>query len=269
MFDSKLFEKKLATSWLGSSFLFFEELPSTNAFAKDYKRDQIVDGTVILTDHQTSGKGQHKKKWISSVGENILVSIIFQPHRKNSLMLLTLAIALVIKELTEEYINRSAILKWPNDVLIGERKIAGILTEAVYSGNVLDRVVVGIGLNVNQTSFPPELKDKATSLFGESGSQNHSREDVLCNLLSKAEVYYRLWAEGDRSLIKKINKNLQHVGEQVTLFINGEKHSEAVKLLGANERGELLVLNKEWKVDTFSYEQIRIQKYVEKTKKPD
>ncbi|MFD2530873.1 biotin--[acetyl-CoA-carboxylase] ligase [Gracilimonas halophila] len=257
MFDKELFEKHLATSWLGRSFYFFEELPSTNSYAKKIKDMGSLHGAVVLTDHQTGGRGQYDRKWHTSAGENLTFSLIFEPQKAERFSLLTLACALSITEVINEMCGIPAVLKWPNDILHDGKKLSGILTETLFLGNHLERVVVGIGLNVYQTEFEGNLSDQASSLKLEAKA-DCPREELLANILQKIEYRYRLWNQHNAKLVKEINKVMIGFGEWKSLKVNGENLQGKYKFLGVNEAGELLALNKDLDLKTFAYEQVRV-----------
>ncbi len=257
MFDTQHFEDRLVTSWLGHNFFYFEELGSTNSYAKKMDRVDTLHGALILADSQLLGRGQYERNWEATPGQNLTFSLVFEPQNADRLTILTLACAKAIADVCAEQIEGSAELKWPNDVLIDGKKLAGLLTEAVFNGSVLERVIVGIGINVNQLEFSGELSEKATSLYLLSGKK-YSRERVLAHILTKIEFYYRLWLKQDIELVKTINKSLIGFGSWTRLNVNGLDKEGKFKFLGVNEKGSLIVLNKELEVDTFSYEQVRI-----------
>ncbi len=257
MFDTKLFEKELSTSWLGRELFFFDELASTNSYAKEIERDGSKHGAIIITDHQTQGRGQYEREWISDAGTNLTFSIIVEPSSGDRLTVLTLACALAVGETLQDISKASAAIKWPNDVLVNDKKIAGLLTETLYIGNKLDRAIVGIGLNVNQVDFQNHIDGLATSLK-KITNQESAREKLLVRLLSRIEYYYRLWDDSDIELIKKINKQLIGYGKWTRLTVNDEEMKGEFKFLGINEAGQMVVLNKELEVNTFSYEQVRV-----------
>lgn len=258
VFNKDTFENKLATSWLGRSLYFFEELPSTNTFAKKLKEEGVLHGTLVLTDVQTNGRGQHDHKWIVEPGQNLTFSLIFEPNNANRLNLLTLTCALSVKDTIENLTGVDAQIKWPNDVLVKGKKLCGILTETVFIGNKLDRVVVGIGLNVNQQKFSGELENNATSLSIECSGEI-SREKLLVEILQNIEYRYRLWNQFNADLVKDINRAMIGFGEWTSLLLNGEKLDGEYKFMGVNEAGELVALNKDLDVKRFAYEQIRVE----------
>lgn len=258
MFDSELFENHLATSWLGRSFYFFEELPSTNSYAKQLNGENSQHGALVLTDDQTGGRGQYDRIWKAEPGKNLTFSLIFEPQKAERFTLLTLACALAVSEIVNACAEVDTKLKWPNDILCNGKKLCGILTETQFSGNKLERVVVGLGLNINQVEFQGELAEKATSLRKEC-SKEFSREKVLADILQKIEYRYRLWNQFDADLVKQINRALIGFGEWTRLEVNDEQLDGEFKFLGVNESGSLIALNKDYDIRSFSHEQVRVQ----------
>lgn len=258
MFDTNFFKKEISTSWLGRDLFFFERLNSTNTFAKNIERDGSKHGTLILAENQFKGRGQNNNEWTSDAGLNLTFSLIFEPKSGEKLTVLTLAISLAITEIIEEQTNKSLRLKWPNDILYNNCKIAGVLTETMYNGNALERAIVGVGLNVNQTFFEESIHGKATSIKKILG-KDVTREIILAHILSRIEYYYQLWLTKNAEIVKKINKKLIGYGMWVKLLVNHQEKEGVFKFLGINEKGHLRVLNKDFEVNIFLYEQVRIQ----------
>lgn len=258
MFDQHLFNKKLSTSWLGRELFYFQELPSTNTYAKQIVKTERFHGAIVLADNQTEGRGQHQRNWVIEAHQNLTFSIIFEPQKGDRLSILTLACALAVSEYIEEHLKQDTQLKWPNDVLVNGKKISGLLTETVFRGDVLDRLVIGIGFNINQRKFDEKLTETATSL-AILDDKKHQREEVLARLLTRIEYLYRLWSTQDIDLIKRINKKLIGYGKWVTLEVNDELLDSEYKFMGINELGHLVVLNKALEVNTFSHEQVKVR----------
>ncbi len=258
MFNTQHFEEVLATSWLGRSIFYFPELGSTNTYAKTMSRIDTLHGSLILADAQIRGRGQYEKGWEANPNQNLTFSLVFEPSNQQRLTILTLACALAVADVCGEQVQFPIDLKWPNDVFFKGKKLAGLLTEAIFNGNVLERVIVGIGINVNQTTFSDSLANSAISL-SIIDKKKYSRERLLARTLSRIEYYYRLWETRDIDLVRTINTKLLGFGNWTTINVNGEDREGKFKFLGVNENGALVVLNKELEVDTFSYEQVRIQ----------
>lgn len=257
MFNVDQFNKILDTQWVGQDLRYFNKLDSTNSYLKKISCDEITQGMVCLADDQTKGRGQYERSWESSPGQNLTFTIAFKPGQAERLHVLTLACAYAATALIEHNTALKAFIKWPNDVLVNNRKVAGLLTETVFSGNKLDRVLVGIGLNINQEYFGDSLTEKATSLKLEHGTA-FSREELLAEYLALIEYCYTRWHQNDTDLLRSINKKLVGYGKWINLSINGHSPSDKYKLLGINEKGQLTVINHDAEVKTFSYEQIRL-----------
>lgn len=257
MFDNDQFKKHLSTQWLGQSICYFEELESTNSYLKSLTHEQVAHGQLCITDHQTKGRGQYERNWESSAGDNLTFTLAFKPPGASRMHVLALACARAAVAQIDESLPCEAHIKWPNDILVGEKKVAGILTESMFAGNELDRLLVGIGLNVNQQQFSEELKNTATSLCNIC-QQTINREQFLAQLLSRIEYEYVRWHKQNDALVRSINKKIIGYGSWVQVQVNGHPSSERHKLLGINQKGELTTISKEGDLETFSYEQIRL-----------
>lgn len=155
--------KLLRTRWLGRELHCLDEVDSTNAFARDRARAGAGHGTVVLAERQTHGRGRLGRSWVSPGFKNLYLSVVLHPTEQTPMTWIGLAAGVALCDAVAAW--HPAALKWPNDVLIGPRKVGGILTEV--EGAAADAcVVVGIGVNLNceAEDFPPELRNKAGSL---------------------------------------------------------------------------------------------------------
>ena len=257
-FDLSDFRQQLSTQWLGQDCRYFEALDSTNSYVKNLKPEEVQHGTVVLTDDQTQGRGQYDRAWQVQPAQNLTFSIVFKPQDMTGIHALTLACALTVVELINNLEQEPcASIKWPNDVLMNQKKVAGLLTETFFLGDKIERLIIGIGLNVNQERYEGELSQKATSIHLETGDKK-SRERLLNELLRRIEFKYYLWNRKQPDLFKQINRKINGYGQWVKLKVNDQMKKSSFKLLGINEFGQLLVLNREGGIESFSYEQIRI-----------
>ncbi len=222
------------------------------------RRVDTLHGALIVADAQSAGRGQYERAWQADPGANLTFSLVFEPSNQYRLTILTLACALAVADVCGEQVESPLNLKWPNDVLFENKKISGLLTEVIFNGNLLERVVIGIGVNVNQETFTEELASTATSLKSITAKE-YSRERLLARILTRIEFYYRLWESRDIDLIRTINKAMLGYGSWTRINVNGLDKEGTFKFLGVNENGALVVLNKDLEVDTFSYEQVRIK----------
>ena len=186
MFDVERFHQ-LRRGKFGSSLQYFAEIDSTNIFAMELARQRVSEGTVVLADSQTSGRGRNSHAWYSPAGLNLYFTLVLYPSSER-LHFLPFIISLGIAE----ELDRPGLicdLKWPNDILVDERKIAGILIQTAIEENRLQYAVVGIGINVNTFTFPKELEATAVSIAQCTGSQLE-REPLLAQVLWKIEQSY-------------------------------------------------------------------------------
>ncbi|WP_069130366.1 biotin--[acetyl-CoA-carboxylase] ligase [Rhodohalobacter halophilus] len=256
-FHTEQFKENLKTKWLGRTFHFIEEVGSTNSYLKRIPENELTHGEVVVANHQTEGRGQHQKKWIADPGLNLTFTAAFKPGKADRLSLLTLAFAYGVLTVLRRYTYEAVFLKWPNDLYVGSKKIGGVLTECTFLGVRPERTLIGVGLNIFQENFPKELEGEVAALCQVSSKEIH-REQLLAEVLNACEMIYENWAAGDSELHKSISRNLIGYGEWVRLKIDNELLDDRYKFLGVNEKGELLVLNNNLELNTYSHEQIRI-----------
>jgi BirA family biotin operon repressor/biotin-[acetyl-CoA-carboxylase] ligase len=185
-------QDQLATDRFGRATRSFEEVGSTNEAAAAWADDGAPEGAVVLTEYQTTGRGRHGRTWAADKGKNLLFSVVLHPElAPDRLGLITVAASVAVAETIEQFVSPyRAAIEWPNDVLLDGRKTCGILLESSLSLSDPDAVVVlGVGLNVNQTAFPDALADRATSLRLATG-RPVPRAELLASLLSAIEHRY-------------------------------------------------------------------------------
>jgi len=181
--------KGLKTAIVGRNILYYRTLPSTMDFAKKLAREGMGEGVVVLCDEQTEGRGRQGRKWFASPSSSILMSVVFQPtieQLPQINMLASLAVVFTIEKMT----GINSTIKWPNDVLIDGKKVAGILMENVFEGEALEAAVVGVGLNISlDVSAYSEISSIATSLSAEA-RRDFDRDDILRTLLENMDALY-------------------------------------------------------------------------------
>jgi len=202
----------LATRFIGQEISCYPSLPSTNDVAKIRARKGAKEGTVIVAEEQTAGRGRIKRRWLSPRG-SIALSMILYPrlaYLPSLIMVASLAVAGSIEQVT----NLKAQLKWPNDVLVNGKKVCGILVESGVRGGKVDYAVIGIGVNVNiRLSEYPEITPFATSLSQELGREV-SRREMIQSLLVQAEKLYLALPAGD-SVFSQWRNRLVTLGKKV------------------------------------------------------
>ncbi len=227
-------KKYLKTSWLGKNYIFFEEIHSTNTYAKE---KNFPHGTVILAENQTAGKGRKGRKWISQKGKGLYFSIVLREGiNLNNFLIFSLLFPLAVRDAIKKYVSSEIFLKWPNDLYINEKKFAGFLIESEIEGNEVIKLIVGIGININNTEESFKNLDRpATSLFLEE-KRTLDRKKIFSDILLSIEKY--LENINFSKIIESTERYLLWKGKDVIIpdiNISG-------KLLGINEKGGLRIL---------------------------
>jgi BirA family biotin operon repressor/biotin-[acetyl-CoA-carboxylase] ligase len=183
--------RHLRTKTFGRTIHTFETIDSTNSYARSIAAE-APEGTIVIAEHQTHGRGRLGRQWHASAGKNLTFSLIIRPTLPpSSAGLISLYASLGVAKAIESSTGVAARCKWPNDVLAGGRKLSGILSEVVISPPERFSVVIGIGVNVFETEFPPELRQSATSI-ALAGGKAGDRSSVLCAILEELEQSYHL-----------------------------------------------------------------------------
>ncbi|MBN1917498.1 MAG: biotin--[acetyl-CoA-carboxylase] ligase [Verrucomicrobia bacterium] len=188
-------QRRLRTRWIGRTLWCYRETDSTNDIALDRAVEGAPEGAVVLAEAQRRGRGRFHRTWLSPPGANILASVILRPEvHPNLVSQLVITAAVAAAETLNALYKLDAHIKWPNDVYIGGRKIAGILAELSAEAEQTKHVVIGIGLNVNMTraQLPRAVRSTATSVHIEIG-RTVSRLDVLAEFLARIETGYERW----------------------------------------------------------------------------
>lgn len=231
----------------------YSSLESTNKTAKELAVAGAGHGTVVLSDCQTMGRGRYSRDFFSVSGGGLYMSIILRPeglHFENPVFVTAFA-AVSVCEAIESISDKTAEIKWVNDLLIDGRKVCGILTEAVtdFESGGLEWMVLGIGINVSipAEGFPPELRNLAVSIFPDKktpGMRNKLSAEILNRILGSGKQ------PNEREIFAKYKERLMILGKEITV-VQGQKEYKAVavdvdpagRLIVKNERGELLTLS--------------------------
>ena len=232
----------LRTEFFGRKVYTFQTIDSTNSCARTLAACWAEEGTVVIAEEQTAGRGRLGRSWHAAPGENLTFSLILRPSIPPDRMgLLSLLIAAGIARGIEESTGLRVFCKWPNDLLYGGKKLAGILLEGSFAGDRVDHVVVGIGLNVNQREFPPEIAPRATSLARELNAPL-DRIGLYKSLLKSLEDEYLAGnAEAYTSTVQRWLAYAPVIGRTISVSHQGEVLYGRVR--GVNPDGSLLVAN--------------------------
>lgn len=238
-----LIRKQLKTRTVGKVIEYRSITGSTNTDAFNMARDGAKDGTCVVADAQTAGRGRLGRKWMAPPGTSILTSIILRPDIPPvHAPIMTLAAGVAVAKAITRVTGLDPRIKWPNDILIGGLKVAGILTEMLSEADVVHFIVLGIGINVNvdKKHMPGEILKIATSLSIETG-RTVSRNQVLMALYEEVEgAYRRFLRQGPRIIIEQWEDIARIRGRMVSATAPSEKKVTG-KARGLDDDGALLI----------------------------
>lgn len=240
MYNKRELEQGLKTKTMGQSIYFYEETDTTNNRARELALEGAPEGTLVVAEKQTAGRGRRGKVWESPLGTGIWMSLVLRPQiMPAEASVLTLLCGLATAEAIEAETGLSAGIKWPNDILINGKKAVGILTEMDCEMSEVHFVIPGIGINVNTASFPPEIAEIATSLYLECG-KTVSRRRLVHKVLERLEEHYEtfLWTGSFAAMLEDYRKHCITLGKEVHVLGREPFFAEALDI---TPEGELLV----------------------------
>ncbi|MFM8432016.1 MAG: biotin--[acetyl-CoA-carboxylase] ligase [Bacteroidota bacterium] len=231
------------TLFTGEKRMHFTSVDSTNTrLGQILKENELLEGASLTADFQSLGRGQQGAVWHSDSGMNLLVSYLLFPVMLNAQegYALNLLASLAVSEAVATLIHHEVHIKWPNDIFVADRKLAGLLIETVLQGDLVRQAIVGIGLNVNQKEFPAELQDPV-SLSLLSG-KNHSIDNVFEILsLEMERWYHELKKSGIGPLIEKYENRLYRKGSRATY--QDERGVFEGEITGIDKNGRLMLID--------------------------
>lgn len=244
MFNIESFDIKLNTDYIGRDFVYADELSSTNTFLMDKENGFSKHGTVVLAEKQTKGRGRKDRLWYSVPESNLTFSVLLNKDKlllRNTNMI-NFAASLAVAVSIENLFQLKSELKWPNDVLLDHKKTSGILIESSSQGDKIERLVVGIGINVNQNSFQGTFNYPPTSIKNELG-KNIERERLLAEVLNNFELLLEKIKINKNEIIGDWKSKCNMIGERISIIENEiEKFGVFYDL---DEDGFLLLKTKE------------------------
>ena len=211
-------KSNLRTNRIGRNVLVFNSTSSTNDIARRYMPERNNDGLAVFAEEQTAGRGRSGNKWYSSRSDSIICSILLIDNKLNiELLSLTFAVAVA------DTVGRQAKIKWPNDIILNDKKVGGILIETIHDKNS-NSCIIGIGINCHQknTDFPKEIQSAATSLDIESHSITN-RNLFAKRLLNSIDSWLEVAEKNREEIVEQWHLLSILSGHRVTLLFNGKK----------------------------------------------
>ncbi len=229
--NQKLTIQLQSTHFIGKQIYHYKTLDSTNSKAKEIiSNSKPQNGTAILTDFQTAGRGQMNTAWHSEVGKNLLVSIILKPESApaNSQFYLNKVVASSICDCLNQEYGIPALIKWPNDILVNHKKICGLLLENTIRDQYIHYSILGIGLNVNQEEFPL-FTPEATSMSIVTG-EAFSVYKILEHIAQSIEKNWQYFFENQRDYIEELyRKHLYGLDQPRDFLVQGKRKTGMIK----------------------------------------
>lgn len=238
-------KSRLKTKYWGQETLFFEEVDSTNNVAKKMAEEGAPHGRLVIAEIQNAGKGRRGRSWSSPKGTGIWMTFILRPQiNPQAASMLTLVAAMAVRKAIYTEIGFETVIKWPNDIVAGGKKLCGILTEMSAEPEWINYVVVGIGINANTEGFPDDISSVASSLFIETGKKV-DRSRLVAAFGNAFEEYYNQFIEkGNLELLTdEYNSFLANYNNQVKILDPAGEYVGISR--GINHLGELLVTDSE------------------------
>lgn len=256
-FYSTLQNNTISGAFVGQNILTYKEITSTNDLLKQLVANStpLPEGTVIMAEHQTAGKGQQQNGWYSEPGKNLLFSLLLFPRflsPQNSFGLLV-AVSLGVIRSLQKILGKQVCIKWPNDIYYGQKKLGGILIENSLHGQEIKHAVIGIGINVNQEDFPDYLPNPIS--VQQILHRKSVLKEVLLQICAEIEFYYLKLKSGKFAEIKQeYLENLYGFGKELLFKTNEEVFKG--EIFTVNHSG-LLGVKKEKETVFFDLKQIK------------
>lgn len=230
------------TEWVAKEVLYFDTIDSTNTKAQELAEKGYPSGTLVVADKQESGKGRRGRSWVSPSGTGIFMTLMIKPDiNPNNASMLTLVAALAVAKAITSVTGEEALIKWPNDIVVNGKKVCGILTEMNAQFDYINHIVVGIGINVHNESFPEEISQMASSLMIEAGGKRFHRAQIIAETMSYFEQYYDIFLKTQdlSALVREYDELLVNRNKSVRVLDPKEPFDG--KAMGITPKGELIV----------------------------
>lgn len=226
---------------IGKNLIVLDSVDSTNDYLKKLGNEGCENGTVVAAREQTKGKGRLGRTWQSKKDDGIAFSVLLRPNvAPSEVSAITPLAGLAVCKAIREYTKLDCVIKWPNDIIVGRKKLVGILTEMSAEFDAVEYVITGIGINVDHTSFPEEIAFKATSLLLETGRHIDKNEFLACVLEHIENEFVKNNLELTSTALSEYTDLCATVGRSVT-FQRGTRRISGMAV-GVSEHGELKVM---------------------------
>lgn len=243
---------------IGKNLIVLDSVNSTNDYLKKLGNEGCENGTVVAAREQTRGKGRLGRTWQSKKDDGIAFSVLLRPNvAPSEVSAITPLAGLAVCKAIREYTKLDCVIKWPNDIIIGRKKLVGILTEMSAEFDAVEYVITGIGINVDHTSFPEEIAFKATSLLLETGRHIDKNEFLACVLEHLENEFVKNNLELTPTALSEYTDLCATVGRSVT-FQRGTRRISGMAV-GVSEHGELKVMMSDGTISLVNSGEVTVQ----------
>ena len=251
-------KRHLHNNIIGSKLVVLDSVGSTNDYLKQLGNDGCPNGTVVAAREQTKGKGRLGRVWKTKKDDGIAFSVLLRPNiAPSEVSAITPLAGLAVCKAIREYTGLDCRIKWPNDIIVGKKKLVGILTEMSAEFDAVEYVISGIGINVDHSSFPEEIAFKATSIFLETGKHIDKNEFLACVLTHIENEFLRSNLELNPTALEEYNDLCATIGRSVT-FQRGSRRTEGMAV-GVAENGELKVMLSDGSIQLVNSGEVTVQ----------
>lgn len=239
--NSESISRFLKTKIIGQNLIVLDSVGSTNDYLKKLGNEGCPNGTVVAAREQTKGKGRLGRAWQTKKDDGITFSILLRPSlAPGEVSAITPLVGLAVCKAIREYTHLDCMIKWPNDIIIGKKKLVGILTEMSAEFDAVEYIITGIGINVNHTMFPEEISHKATSILLETGKHIDSNELFACVLKYIEDELIKTEFKLSKNIVDEYTQICATVGKNVA-FQRGVRTVNGIAA-GIESNGELKVM---------------------------
>lgn len=243
---------------IGKNLIVLDSVNSTNDYLKKLGNEGGENGTVVAAREQTKGKGRLGRTWQSKKDDGIAFSVLLRPNvAPSEVSAITPLAGLAVCKAIREYTKLDCVIKWPNDIIVGRKKLVGILTEMSAEFDAVEYVITGIGINVDHTSFPEEIAFKATSLLLETGRHIDKNEFLACVLEHLENEFVKNNLELTPTALSEYTDLCATVGRSVT-FQRGTRRISGMAV-GVSEHGELKVMMSDGTISLVNSGEVTVQ----------
>lgn len=248
----------LNTELIGREIIVLDSVGSTNDYIKELGNNGCREGVVVTTREQTQGKGRLGRTWLSKRDENIAFSIILRPKvSPGGIVTVTHLAGLAMCKALRETTGLDCKIKWPNDIVVGSKKLVGILTEMTAEFDAIEYIVIGIGINIDQVVFPEEIEYKSTSILLETG-RHYDKNRLLAKFLDRLEgELLRNDLRMSQTALSEYKDLCATIGKSVT-FTRGSRKINGMAV-GVSENGELKVMLSDGSICNVYFGEVTVQ----------